>query len=487
MAERPIILWLRRDLRLGDHPALDAAIAAGAPIVPVFVLDDDVAGAWRLGGASRWWLAGSLGALGAELRDRGSRLVLRRGETKKVLLELARETGAAAVYFTRGYEPFMRPLESALHSALAAAGVGCRRFGGQMFLEPEAVRNKSGEPFKVFTPFYKQCQTREPPAHSLAAAGCLPALRRWPPGETLDSWQLTPVKPDWAAQMREFWTPGEDGAATRLSEFIDDALADYGAHRDRPDLDGTSRLSPHLAFGEISPRQIWHAITQAAEADGGKQRGADAYIRELYWREFSTHLLFHRPDLPEKPFRPEFAALPWRKAGTALTTWRSGHTGYPIVDAGLRQLWALGWMHNRVRMVAASFLTKHLLIRWQEGEAWFWDTLVDADLANNAASWQWVVGSGADAAPYFRIFNPVLQGRKFDAQGDYVRRWVPELAKMPATHIHAPWDAPANVLRAAGVTLGETYPLPIIAHEEGRRQALAAYEAVKAANARSGA
>ena len=325
MSERPIIVWLRRDLRLTDHAALDASAASGAPVVPVYVLDDETPSEWRLGGASRWWLAGSLRALDAALRRRGSRLILRRGETGAVLLEVAREIGAAAVYFTR-------------------------------------------------------------------------------------------------------------------------------------------------------------AISHAAEADTAKQRGAAAYIRELYWREFSSHLLFHRPDLPEKPFRPEFAALPWKPDPAALTAWQTGHTGYPIVDAGLRQLWAIGWMHNRVRMVAASFLTKHLLIPWQQGEAWFWDTLIDADLANNAASWQWVAGSGADAAPYFRVFNPILQGLKFDSAGDYVRRWIPESADLPAEHIHAPWDAPDDVLRRAGIVLGETYPRPIIAHDEGRRQALAAYAAVKASS-----
>ncbi len=484
MPHRPIIVWFRRDLRLSDHQALDAAAASGAPIVPVYVLDDHTSGAWRLGGASRWWLAVSLRVLDAELRTRGSRLVLRRGESDAVLLDLARETGAGAVHFIRGYEPFMPPLETRLHAALTDAGVGCRSFGGHLFLEPEAVQNKSGEPFKVFTPFYKACQTREPPARPLPAPQRLRAPKAWPSSEPLESWELEPKRPNWAVEMGEFWTPGEAGAKTRLHDFINHALADYSSSRDRPDLDGTSRLSPHLAFGEISPRQIWHAVSHAAEADSTKLNGARAYIREVYWREFSWHLLFHRPDLPAKPFRPEFAALPWKKDATALKAWQTGRTGYPIVDAGLRQLWSIGWMHNRVRMVTASFLTKHLLIPWQEGEAWFWDTLVDADLANNAASWQWVAGSGADAAPYFRVFNPILQGRKFDAAGDYVRRWVPELANMPAEHIHAPWDAPADVLRRADLVLGETYPKPIISHDEGRRQALAAYGAVKSAGGR---
>jgi deoxyribodipyrimidine photo-lyase len=479
MSKRPIILWFRRDLRLGDHPALDAAVRTGAPIIPVYVLDDVTPGEWRPGGASRWWLAQSLRALDASLRAKGARLVLRRGESADALAALAGQTDAQAVYFTRGYEPFAVRLETELHARLTEMGAGCRRFGGRLLIEPEMIANKAGEPFKVFTPFYKACRAKEPITRALPAPEHLPAPESWPESDRPESWALEPTKPDWAAEMRTFWTPGEDGARQRLETFIGNALAAYGADRDRPDIDGTSRLSPHLAFGEISPRQIWHAIESAAERAPERQRGAEAFIRELYWREFSYHLLFHWPDLPEKPFRPEFARLPWKPDAARLAAWRRGLTGYPIVDAGMRQLWAIGWMHNRVRMVAASLLIKHLLTGWRTGEDWFWDTLVDADLASNAASWQWVAGSGADAAPYFRVFNPILQGRKFDPHGNYVRRWVPELAGLPAEHIHAPWEAPDSVLRKAGVTLGKDYPLPIVEHDKGRRDALAAYEAVK--------
>jgi deoxyribodipyrimidine photo-lyase len=293
----------------------------------------------------------------------------------------------------------------------------------------------------------------------------------------LEDWELEPVKPDWAGALRETWTPGEAGARHRLGQFLDDALAQYGGARDLPGIDGTSRLSPHLAFGEISPRQVWHAVHAAGE--GGTAKGAAAYLRELYWREFSYHLLFHFPHFPDAPFRPAFADFPWESDAKALRAWQRGRTGYPIVDAGMRQLWAMGWMHNRVRMVAASFLVKHLLIPWQTGEAWFWDTLVDADLANNAASWQWVAGSGADAAPYFRVFNPVLQGEKFDPKGDYVRHYVPELAKLGDKHLHAPWEAPLDVLAQAGVMLGDQYPTPIVDHGAARKRALEAYQAVK--------
>ncbi len=481
MSNRPILVWFRRDLRLADHPALDAAAATGTPVIPVYILDDAPAGAWALGGASRWWLANSLRALDGDLRERGSRLILLKGDNVAVLCDLARAANAEAVYFTRGYEPFIRTVEMALHVGLKEADVGCRRFGGHLLVEPEAVVNKSGEPFKVFTPFHKACQAKPTPSSALAPPAELTAPARWPKTEPLASWGLEPSKPDWAKEMRQFWTPGESGAQQRLDAFIGKGLAAYAGSRNSPDIDGTSRLSPHLAFGEIGPRQIWHAVERASGEHPARQRGADSFIRELYWREFSYHLLFHCPHLPEKPFRPEFAALPWKQDSQALAAWQQGKTGYPLVDAGLRQLWSIGWMHNRVRMVTASLLCKHLLIPWQTGEEWFWDTLVDADLANNAASWQWVAGSGADAAPYFRVFNPILQGKKFDPKGNYVRRWVPELAEMPAEHIHAPWDAPEAVLREAGVTLGVTYPRPIIAHEEGRRQALEAYAAVKTA------
>jgi deoxyribodipyrimidine photo-lyase len=482
MSETPIIVWFRRNLRLSDQPALITAAEAGAPIIPVYILDDETPGHWRLGGASRWWLLQSLRSLEASLRDAGSRLIFRRGRALDILLDLAKETKAEAVYFTRGYEPFIVQQERTLHETLKNNAIECRRFTGHLLVEPEAIETKSGEPFKVFTPFYKACLSKEPISPVLWSPDRLQPPSQWPKSENLKSWRLEPQKPDWAREMREFWTPGETGARKRLVNFIGHALASYKSDRDQPGKDGTSRLSPYLAFGEISARQIWHAVDSAAKDEPQLERGADAFIRELYWREFSYHLLFHWPGIPESSFRPEFEKIPWRKDSEALKAWTKGLTGYPIADAGLRQLWAIGWMHNRVRMIVASLLTKHLLIPWREGEDWFWDTLVDADLANNAASWQWVAGSGADAAPYFRVFNPILQGKKFDPEGNYVRRWVPELAEMPAEYIHSPWEAPESVLKSANVTLGVTYPLPIIEHEKGRKQALEAYEAVKAGN-----
>jgi deoxyribodipyrimidine photo-lyase len=472
----PILLWFRADLRLADNPALRAALSAGRPVIPVYILDDATPSAWRLGGASRWWLAGSLRALAAELEKRGARLVLRRGPVLAELSRLVGETGASAVYFTRGYEPWAVTLESVLAETLGGEGLECRRFSGHLLNEPEALRTKTGDPFRVFTPYWKAALAKEPPAAALPAPQGIPAPERWPASDRLEAWQLEPAKPDWAGGLRQTWTPGEAGARQRLHAFIDAALSGYATNRNVPGTDSTSRLSPHLAFGEISPRQCWHAIHTAAE-QGGK-KGAGSYLRELYWREFSYHLLFNFPTLPEEPFRPDFARFPWQPDPKALRAWQRGETGYPIVDAGMRQLWSIGWMHNRVRMVTASLLIKHLLIPWQEGAAWFWDTLVDADLANNSASWQWVAGSGADAAPYFRVFNPMLQGTKFDAGGDYVRRWVPELARLPDAHLHAPWQAPDEVLARAGVTLGKTYPRPLIDHDTGRKRALDAYRQI---------
>ncbi len=472
------LLWFRRDLRLSDHPALTAAIEARARIVPVYILDNETPGNWRMGGASRWWLARSLRSLEKSLRDLGSRLILRRGPVEQVLRKLATETGASAVYFTRGYEPFQRKLENELKEGLLSQGVECRRFGGQILFEPEKLLNKSGEPFRVYTPFYKNLAGHEPPRFPLPAPAQLAPPAVWPQSDVLESWALEPAKPDWAGGLRAAWTVGEDAARSRLQRFIADVLARYRHQRNLPGTDGTSRLSPHLAFGEISPRQVWSSCAFAAEA-AGTPALAETYLKEIAWREFSYHLLFHFPELPEKAFKPEFDAFPWEANPAGLEAWQKGQTGYPIVDAGMRQLWQTGWMHNRVRMIVASFLTKHLLVPWQTGEAWFWDTLVDADLASNAASWQWVAGSGPDAAPYFRIFNPVLQGEKFDSEGSYVREFCPELTKLPASLIHKPWEAGASFLRHADITLGVTYPRPIVDHGEARRSALAAYQQIK--------
>ncbi len=475
------ILWFRNDLRLADNRALAATLATGAPVVPVYILDDEAPGQWRMGRASRWWLAGSLAALGRDLEARGARLVLRKGRTEEILAQIAEETGAKVVHASRAYEPWAAALERRLKAGLSEKGIDVKRYAGTLLAEPESLRTQAGEPFKVYTPFWRALSERTTVAKPLAAPDKIPGLKVTLISDRLDDWALRPTRPDWAGGMRDVWRPGEAGAQERLARFASDRLSDYDEARDVPSEDGTSRLSPHLHFGELSPAQCWHAALAADGAGRKPSQGLDRFLKELVWREFSYHLLAHWPDLPEAPFRPAFAAYPWQTSKAALRAWQRGETGYPLVDAGMRQLWGIGWMHNRVRMVVASFLIKHLLTPWQNGEAWFWDTLVDADLASNAASWQWVAGSGADAAPYFRIFNPVAQGEKFDPAGDYVRAWVPELARLPAPYIHAPWLAPKTVLAIAGVELGRTYPLPIVDHATQRALALAGYEQVKAA------
>jgi len=466
--EPPAIVWFRDDLRLSDNPALTEAAAGGAPLLALYILDDAAMGDWRPGGASRWWLHHSLSSLAGELAACGAPLVLRRGAAESVLPALIAEMGATAVYWNRLFEPWAVRRDGEIKARLRAEGVKAESFNASLLFEPAAVRNGQGEPFRVFTPFWRACLAGPQPAAPLP----VPARLRGAPApasESVEDWRLLPTKPDWAGGLRETWTPGESAAQAKLADFVAKGAAQYGEARNALSEDGVSRLSPHLHFGEISPREVWRAIAaQAGEA------GAP-YLRQLGWREFSRHLLFAHPDLPANPLDKSFAHFPWREDDNALSAWKKGQTGYPLVDAAMRELWRTGYMHNRARLVAGSFLVKQLLIHWRAGEDWFWDTLVDADLANNASSWQWVAGCGADAAPYFRIFNPVLQGEKFDPEGDYVRRWVPELARLVAKWIHRPWEAPKAALEAAGVRLGETYPLPIVDHARARTRALAAY------------
>jgi deoxyribodipyrimidine photo-lyase len=476
-----VLMWFRNDLRLSDNPALHAAAMSGAPVVPVYILDDDAPGDWRPGGASRWWLDGSLAALGRSLEAIGSRLILARGPTREILTRLARETGARTVYCSRGYEPWASALETQLKADLDTVDVTLKRHRGVLLFEPENLRTQQGGPFQVYTPFARAAFADGETGIILPGPAKLPAPPRWPPSDELAAWRLKPSKPDWAAGLRAAWQPGETAARNRLKAFLADGLAHYHEDRNRPDLGATSRLSPHLHHGEISVRQCWQSARTAVEAKPASARGAEVFLKELLWREFSHHLLVHNPSLPDVPCREPFARFPWTANRAHLECWQRGETGYPIVDAGMRQLWVTGWMHNRVRMIAASFLVKHLLQPWQAGEAWFWDTLVDADLAANAASWQWVTGSGVDAAPYFRIFNPIKQAEKFDPTGTYVRTWCPELSRLPAPEIHSPWTAPADMLASAGVELGRTYPQPIVDHMAARARALAAFESAKAA------
>jgi deoxyribodipyrimidine photo-lyase len=475
----PGLLWYRNDLRVEDHRALAAAVAAG-PMVALFILDDAAQGQWSSGGASRWWLHGSLASLSKDLADRGGKLVLRRGDTAQILAEVAAEIGAATVYCSRAYEPWASAQEQAVKDQLATGGVTLKRYAGAVLFEPEAVRTKAGEPFKVYTPFWRAATAGAPPPLPTAAPTSIASPSKTPRSDRLADWGLLPTKPDWAGGLKRSWTPGSSGARERLETFLKNGLVGYRDQRNRPDLVGTSRLSPHLHFGEITPAICWHAARTYASAHPVPGPDLETFLKELAWREFSYHLLVHWPTLPEAPFRADFARFPWSPDQTALKAWQRGMTGYPIVDAGMRELWSTGWMHNRVRMIVASFLIKNLLQPWQDGEAWFWDTLVDADLASNSASWQWVAGSGADAAPYFRIFNPVTQGETYDPDGVYIRRFVPELARLPNALLHKPWTAPPEVLAAAGVSLGRTYPRPMVDLAETRARALAAFSALRA-------
>ena len=479
MSQKPVILWLRQELRLADHPALQAALATGAPVLPVYILDDITPGSWADGGASRWWLEKSLTALGQDLAARGAALTLRRGESDKVLESLLDETGAEGIYFTRGHAPWSAALEARVKALADSRAITCKRFGGFLLFEPEAIRTGTGGPYKVYSPFARACFAAPDPRQPKPAPKSIPGFAA--KSDRLADWALYEARPDWARGFSAVWTPGEKGAQARLAQFLDARLAIYGEMRNFPHVEATSGLSPHLHFGEISPNQAWFAAKAAIAKAGGKlDRTGEVFLKEVLWREFSYHLLHHWPSLPDVPFKEEFANFPWAADRKGWREWQRGRTGYPIVDAGMRELWQTGTMHNRVRMITASFLIKDLLIPWQEGERWFWDTLLDADIGNNAASWQWVAGSGADAAPYFRIFNPVLQGEKFDTEGDYVRRFVPELARMPAKFIHRPWEAPALVLREAGVTLGGNYPERIVDHNMARDRALAGLASLKA-------
>jgi len=482
----PSIVWLRNDLRLTDNPAVQAAIVPGTPPLFVYIVDDSDKGRAQgrpQGSASLWWLHHSLAALAADLKSRGSRLDILRGDPADLIPALAAAFDAKHVAWTRRYDAAGIDIDSRIKSTLTAAGIAAESFNGQLLREPWTVKTKTGGPFRVFTPFWRACQALPPPAEPLRAPRRLTAVpwnRNAPTRVSIQELGLLPTKPDWTAGLREAWTPGEAGARQRLVDFLDNALLRYENERDLPSRPSTSRLSPHLTFGEISPRQIWHAAQHTAAKSAAAAQNVDKFLSEIGWREFSYHLLFHNPDLARKNLQARFDDFPWRtRASKDLRAWQQGMTGYPIVDAGLRELRQTGIMHNRVRMIAASFLIKHLLIDWREGERWFWDTLVDADPANNAASWQWVAGSGADAAPFFRIFNPILQGEKFDPDGDYVRRFVPELADCPSAFIHKPWLAQKAELQKAGIRLGETYPTPIVDHAEARERALAALKQLK--------
>ncbi|MGJ8655589.1 MAG: cryptochrome/photolyase family protein [Akkermansiaceae bacterium] len=485
------IIWLRKDLRLNDHPGFAYAIQQGYQIIPVFIWDD-AEHRWQDGAASRWWLHHALKDLEGQIEELGGKLIIHelgssnterdRGKFSAEVMEIFRGYEADAIYWGRRYEPEIIERDKRLKYDLTEEGYEVKSFNTHLLLEPHTIKNKSGSHFKVFTPYWKHCLT-----HSIAPVIEISAKEwaevQWgemPSPDCVDDLDLLPEIP-WDEEFYEYWGPTRKEGLARLSEMVESKAGDYDKMRDIPSVDGTSQLSPYLQWGQVSAREVYHAF-------GGSYNDTveKGYLRQLFWREFSYHLLFHAPHSVERPLRPEYENFPWKAKEKYLTAWQKGETGFPIVDAGMRQLWQTGWMHNRVRMIVGSFLVKHLLQDWREGASWFWDTLVDADLANNTMGWQWIGGCGADASPYFRIFNPIIQGEKFDPDGEYVRRYCPELKDVPSKYIHKPWEMPELELVAAGVTLGKTYPQPVISHEDGRASALDAYGKFKELNKEQG-
>ncbi len=481
-----VLFWFRDDLRLADNPALAAAVSTGLPVHLVYILDQSGRHMRPLGGAQLWWLHHALSRLGDSIAEKGGTLAVYEGDPSDILPKLVKSYQVERVFWNRRYHKDQIALDKDLKSTLEADGVPVKSFNGHLLREPWDVKSKTGTPMKVFTPFWKAARDGFEPAYPLKAPKSLtspPVSAKTPKPVKLGALELLPTKPDWSTEFGLEWQPGEAGAKAKLDTFLKRGFVGYADNRNRPDMPSTSRLSPHLRFGDISIRQAWHAAHLAVESGktGASSEDLRVFAAELGWREFSYHLLFNQEDIGKINVQRRFDEFPWNNDKKNLKAWQKGMTGYPIVDAGMRELWRTGFMHNRVRMIVASFLVKHLLIDWRIGEDWFWDTLLDADLANNAASWQWVAGSGADAAPYFRIFNPVLQGEKFDPDGAYVRHYVPELKNLPPRILHAPWLAKPLELQSAGVKLGQTYPNPIVEHDFARDRALSAFKSLKGA------
>ncbi|WP_339779813.1 deoxyribodipyrimidine photo-lyase [uncultured Thalassospira sp.] len=494
MPQPPIaVMWFRNDLRLSDNPALNAAVtwanSNNGAVLPIYILDDVMEN--QLGGATRWWLKKSLGALetsiaqtgaAVEKQSPGQSLHLFRDNAQQVISRLCNDHNIAAIFWNRSYDPQSLHRDAAIKNQCRdVLDLRCESFNSHLLFEPWEVKTGAGTSFKVFSPFWRACLKMPPPLPPKPAPKAIPLSGLVPENAvSLPDLDLSPKPFDWTTGLADRFTPGEQAARDQLHYFINDRLVDYADLRDRPDRRVTSELSPHLRFGEISPREIWHALTRHMRAKPGQGKTASKFLSELGWREFAHHVLFHADDLRRKPLQAQFTHFPWRNSPADLQAWQRGQTGYPIVDAGMRELWHTGYMHNRVRMIVGSFLVKHLLLHWQHGLAWFDDTLVDACPAADPFSWQWIGGSGADAAPYFRIFNPVLQGEKFDSDGNYVRQWVPELRDLPTAHIHKPWEAPPLILQGAGVKPGQTYPEPIVDLKGGRDRAMNAYRDMKA-------
>lgn len=472
----PVIVWFRQDLRLSDNPALIAANKTGRPILPLYILDDINSGEWKMGSASRWWLHESLKSLNASLKGN---LCFGKGNPLDIINALLKQTGAQDVFWNRCYEPWRIARDSAIKKSLKTSGIEAQSFNGAVLFEPQITLKSDFTPYRVFTPYYKNAclQNAPEPRHPQAAPQGLNLFHY--EIQTLDQLELMP-KLSWHKTMQTTWTPGEEGAQEHLAKFLDTGLKNYKDGRNYPAKNNVSRLSPHLHFGEISPHQAWYGAQQAMIANNCESDGAH-FMSELGWREFSNNLLYHTPSITRENLQSKFDAFEWQDNPEALKAWQTGQTGYPIIDAGMRELWHTGYMHNRVRMIVGSFLVKNLLLHWHHGEDWFWDTLLDADLANNSTSWQWIAGCGADAAPYFRIFNPVTQGQKFDPNGDYVRKYVPEIAALPDKYLHSPWEAKDDLLAKSNITLGKDYPLPIVDLKSSRERALQAFAKIKAA------
>lgn len=461
----PAIVLFRRTLRIVDNLALFEASKLNIPIIPVYIYDqyED-----KQGAASKWWLHRSLTSLSSQLKKRNLKLVVRRGSYENEVLKLIEETKCCFIAWNRTYEPSIQNAEKLLEKILEKKGIGFKNFNSSLIIEPERFFNKQGKAYQVYTPFYKAVMNTDV-RRCVPAPGELMIPKKWPQGITVSDLRLNPTV-SWDVEIKRAWQPGEDIAANKLKQFIKKGVQEYSLLRDYPASEGTSKLSPYLHFGEISPLVVWHSLIKQA----GK-KGIDIFLKQIIWREFAYYLLTHFPNTIDRPLRAKFEKMPWDGTKKMLRAWQKGETGYPIIDAGMRELWATGWMHNRVRMIVASFLTKDLFVSWIEGARWFSDTLVDADLACNILGWQWVAGCGADAAPYFRIFNPTMQSEKFDPEGDYIKKWVPEISKIDKSYIHRPWEAPQEVLRVANVRLGKDYPFPIVNHTEMRARALALY------------
>ena len=477
-SRQPALMWFRDDLRLADNPALVAACAGERPVVLLYILDDVSPGVRPLGAAARWWLHHSLASLSASLEKRGNRLVLRRGRAAKIIPEVATAAGATRIFWNRRYGT-AGELDTKIARALTRKGIAVETHKASLLHEPDEIANRAGKPFQVYSAFWRTALADGAPRPPLPAPKKIPATRTKIETDTLASLGLLPKAPDWSAGVGAAWTPGEPAATSQLNAFVEKRLSGYATRRDEPGADGSSMLSPHLRFGEISPFQVWKRVN-----DSGSP--AAKFLSEVGWREFSYHLLGQFPALADQNIKAGFDTFPWEEPyADDVWAWRRGRTGFPIVDAGMRQLWQTGWMHNRVRMIVASFLTKHLLVDWRIGEEWFWDSLVDADPASNPSNWQWVAGSGADAQPYFRIFNPVLQGEKFDPDGTYVRKFIPEIAALPDRFIHKPWTATDRALASAGIDLGKTYPWPMVDHKAARTRALEAFSQMRRQSAKT--